>query len=175
METHKAFATCASQYSWNKVIENHSNAKEIWSRHGIQAWTSVSCFDHSCTEVLGNLGSPLSLKRTWIYALVISNWRTAGTLTFVKTMAVFSTVCHFFILYCHICLCLCIVYQMQHIFPTLRGQCKKLKHGTFARLYPCHVKGSGAWLKPTGILYLLGESSLAAESWCLTYKYQART
>ena len=26
METHKAFATCASQYSWNIVIENHSNA-----------------------------------------------------------------------------------------------------------------------------------------------------
>ena len=29
METHKAFATCASQYSWNTVIINHSNAKEI--------------------------------------------------------------------------------------------------------------------------------------------------
>ena len=53
---------------------------------------------------------------------------------------------------------------MPHIFPTLRGQCKKLKHYTFARLNPHHVRVSGAWLKPTGILYLLGESSLAAES-----------
>ena len=39
-----------------------------------------------------------------------------------------------------------------------------LKHGTFARLSPHHVMGFGAWLKPTGILYLLEESSLAAES-----------
>ena len=53
---------------------------------------------------------------------------------------------------------------MQHIFPALRGQCKKLKHGTFARLYPHHVRGLGVRLKHTGILYLLGESSLAAES-----------
>ena len=53
---------------------------------------------------------------------------------------------------------------MPHIFPTLRGQCKKLKHGTFARLYPRHARGLRAWLKPTGILCLLGESSLAAES-----------
>ena len=30
MGTHKAFATCASQYSWITVIENHSNAKEIY-------------------------------------------------------------------------------------------------------------------------------------------------
>ena len=53
---------------------------------------------------------------------------------------------------------------MPHIFPALRGQCKKIKHGTFALLHPRHVRGFGAWLKPTGILYLLGESSLAAES-----------
>ena len=33
----KAFTTCASQYSWNTVIENHSNAKEILSGHRIQA------------------------------------------------------------------------------------------------------------------------------------------
>ena len=39
-----------------------------------------------------------------------------------------------------------------------------LKHGTFARLTPGHVRRFSAWLKPTGILYLLGESSLAAES-----------
>ena len=37
VETHKAFTTCASQYSWNTVIENHSNAKAIWSGHVIQA------------------------------------------------------------------------------------------------------------------------------------------
>ena len=30
-------ATCESQYSWNTVIENPSNAKEIWRGHGIQA------------------------------------------------------------------------------------------------------------------------------------------
>ena len=33
----KAFATCASQYSWTTVIENPSNVKEVWSGHGIQA------------------------------------------------------------------------------------------------------------------------------------------
>ena len=140
METHKAFATCASQYSWNTVIENHSNAKEIWSGHGIQAWTYVFCFDHSCTELLGNLGSPLTLKRTWIYALLISNRRTAGTLTFVKTIAVFSTVCHV-LLYTAI---FAFVYQMPHIFPALRRQCKKLKHGTFPALTPAR---SGDWVR----------------------------
>ena len=171
MDTHKVFETCASQYSWNTVIENPSNAKEIWSGHKIQAWASVSCFDHSCTELQGYLGSPLTLKWTWIYALVISNQRTAGTLTFVKTMAVFSTVCHV-LLYTAI---FAFVYQMPHISPSLRGQCKKFKYGTFARLYPRHVRGLGTWLKLTGILYLVGESSLAAESWCLRYKYQARS
>ena len=29
--------TCVSQYCWYTVIENHLNAKEIWSGHGIQA------------------------------------------------------------------------------------------------------------------------------------------
>ena len=82
-----------------------------------------------------------------------------GTLTFVKTMAVFSTVCHV-LLYSAI---FAFVYQMLHIFPALRGHRKKLEHGTFARLNPHHVRGLGAWLKQTGILYLLGESSLAAE------------
>ena len=53
---------------------------------------------------------------------------------------------------------------MPQIFPALRGQFKKLKHGTFAWLNPRHVRKLGAWLRPTGILYLLGESSLAAES-----------
>ena len=83
-------------------------------------------------------------------------------MTFVKTMAVFYTLCHV-LLYTAI---FAFVNQMPHIFPALRGQCKKLKHGTFARLYPPppHVRGLGAWLKPTGILYLLGESSLAPES-----------
>ena len=150
METHKALSTCASQYSWKTVIENLSNAKEIWSGHGIQAWTSVSCFDHSCTELLGNLGSPFTLKRTRIYALVISNRSTVGTLTFVKTIAVFSTIYHV-LLYTAI---FAFVYQMLHVFPTLRGQCKKSKHGTFAQIYPCHVGGLGACLKPTGKLYL---------------------
>ena len=53
---------------------------------------------------------------------------------------------------------------MLHILPALRGQCKKLKHGAFSLLNPRRVRGLGAWLKPTGILYLLGESSFAAES-----------
>ena len=48
---------------------------------------------------------------------------------------------------------------MPYISPTLRGQCKELKHGTFARLYPCRVRGLGAWLKSTGTLYLLGKST----------------
>ena len=82
-------------------------------------------------------------------------------MTFVKPMAVIFTVCHV-LLYTAI---FAFVYQMQHNFPALRPrQCKKLKYGTFARLYHRHVRGLGAWLKPTGILYLLGESSLAAES-----------
>ena len=81
-------------------------------------------------------------------------------MTFVKTMAVFSSVCHV-LLYTAI---FAIEYQMQHIFPAHRGQCKKLKHGTFARLNPRHVRELGMWLKLPGILYLLGESSLAAES-----------
>ena len=81
-------------------------------------------------------------------------------MTFVITMAVFSTVCHV-LLYTAI---FAFVYQMPHVFPALRGQCKKLKYETFAQLYPRHVRGLGAWLKPTGILYLFGESSLAAES-----------
>ena len=75
-------------------------------------------------------------------------------------MAGFSNICHV-LLYTAI---FAFVYQMAHIFPALWGQYKKLKYGTFARLYPRHVRGLGAWLKPTGILYLLGESSLAAES-----------
>ena len=81
-------------------------------------------------------------------------------MTFVKAMAVFSTICHVLLSTA----IFAFVYQMQQIFPALRGQCKKLKHGTFARLYPHDVRGLCAWLKQTGILYLLGESSLAAES-----------
>ena len=30
VEMHKSFTTCASHYSWNTVIENPSNVKEIW-------------------------------------------------------------------------------------------------------------------------------------------------
>ena len=75
-------------------------------------------------------------------------------------MAVFSTVFHV-LLYTAI---FALVYQMPHIFPALMEQCKKLKHDTVARLNPHHVRGFDAWLKQTGILYLLGESSLAAES-----------
>ena len=91
--------------------------------------------------------SPLTLKRTWIYPLIISNRRTEWTLTFVKTMAVFSTVCRV-LLYTAI---FAFLYQIPSIFPVLRGQCIKLKHGLFARLYPRHVRGLGAWLKPTGM------------------------
>ena len=42
-----------------------------------------------------------------------------------------------------------LVYQLHHISPALRGQCKRSKHATFAGLYPRHVRGLGAWLKPT--------------------------
>ena len=72
-------------------------------------------------------------------------------LTFAKFMAVFSTICHV-LLYTAMFV---IVYQMPHISPTLRGHCKKLKHGTFARLDPRHVRGLDAWLKLSGTLYLL--------------------
>ena len=40
---------------------------------------------------------------------------------------------------------------MPHIFHALRGQCKKLKYGIFARLNPRHVRGEGALLKPACI------------------------
>ena len=62
------------------------------------------------------------------------------TLTFVKTMAVFSTVCHL-LLYTAI---FAFVYQIPYIFPALRGQWKKLKHGTFADLTPAM---SGNWVR----------------------------
>ena len=52
---------------------------------------------------------------------------------------------------------------------------KVKKHGTFALLYPRHVRGLGTWLKLTGILYLLGESSLAAESRCLSGAFRVPT
>ena len=64
MEIHKSFTTCASQYSRTTVNENPSNVKEIWSGLGIQAKTSISCYDDSCTELLGNKGFSLTLKRT---------------------------------------------------------------------------------------------------------------
>ena len=154
---HKAYTTCASQYSWTTAIENHSNAKEILSGHGIQAWTSISCFDHSCTELLGNLGSPLTLKRTCIYALLISNQRTAGTLTVIKT-----TVCHV-LLYTAI---FALVYQMPHIFPTLWGQCKKLKHVTFARLNPPPpCQGIGCVVKTDWYIISIGRYKYQGRSW----------
>ena len=81
-----------------------------------------------------------------------------GTLTFVKTMAVSPPPVMLYFVRSYTAI-FAFVYTMQHIFPTLMGQCKKLKHGSFARLYISHVRGLGAWLKPTGILYLLGESS----------------
>ena len=103
------------------MIEIPSNVKEIWSGHGIQAQTSVPCFDLLCTELLGNSGFPLTLKMTLIYALVISNKRTLVTLTCVKTMAVSPA--------CHVLLCtvmFAFVYQMTHISLAVRVQCKKL-------------------------------------------------
>ena len=56
------------------------------------------------------------------------------------------------------------VYQMPNISPELKEQCKKLKLGTFSRLYIRHARGLGAWLKPTGTLYLLGKSSPEQEA-----------
>ena len=165
METHKAFAYCASQYSLNTVIKNPSNAKEIWSRHGIQAWTSVSCFDHSCTKLLVNLGSPLTLKWTWIYALVISNQRTAGTLTFGKAMAVFSTVCHV-LLYTAI-------FAFVH-FPRTKGTMQKVKIWYIcSAISPPPCQGIWCVVKIDWYIILIGSRKLlAAESWCLRYKYQ---
>ena len=57
-----------------------------------------------------------------------------------------------FTLYCHICLC---ISNAAH-FPCTKGQCKKLKCGTFFRLNPRHVWGLGAWLKLTDINILIG-------------------
>ena len=155
METHKAFATCASHYSWNKVIDNHSNAKDIWSRYGIQARTSVPCFDHSFTELLGNLGSPLSLKRTWIYALVISNRRTAGTLTFVKTMAVFSTVCHA-LLYTAIFAFAFVLYIKCRTFPYTKGTMQKVKTWYICPAIPPPCQGIGCVIKTHWYILLIG-------------------
>ena len=59
VEMHKSFATCASQYSCATVIDNPSNLKEIWRDMEFK-----HCKDDSCAELLGNLGFPLTLKRT---------------------------------------------------------------------------------------------------------------
>ena len=58
-------------------------------------------------------------------------------------------------LYCHGCLC---ISNVPH-FPRTKETMQKVKHGKFAWLNPRHVSGLGAWLKLTGTLYLLGESS----------------
>ena len=76
-----------------------------------------------------------------------------GTLTFVKTMAVFSTVGHV-LLYTAI---YDFVYQMSHIFPALRGQCKKFKTWYICPVLTPPCGALGAWLNQTGILYLLGK------------------
>ena len=54
---HKSFATCASQYSWTTVIENPSNVKEIWRDMEFK-------HKYLVRMILGNLGFPLTLKRT---------------------------------------------------------------------------------------------------------------
>ena len=99
-------------------------------------------------RTIRQFGSPLTLKRTRIYPLIISNQRTAWTLTFVKTMAVFSTVCHV-LLYTAI---FAFVYQIPSIFPALRLQCIKLKHGLFAP--PC--QGIGCVVKTDWYIILIG-------------------
>ena len=68
-----------------------------------------------------------------MYVLVISNKRTAGTLTFVKTMAVFSAVCH-------VLLCtsmLAFAYQM----PTKGTMQKVTQHIWLTLTRPCQVAG----------------------------------
>ena len=45
-----------------------------------RTWNSSINVHILCTKLLGNLCFPLTLKRTWIYALVISNKRTSETL-----------------------------------------------------------------------------------------------
>ena len=71
-----------------------------------------------------------------MYALVISNKRTARTLTFIKTMAV---------LYFHACIC---ISNAPH-FPRTKGTNAK---GNTAHLLdfnpPCQV--AGCVVKPTG-------------------------
>ena len=154
METHKAFATCASQYSWNKVIENHLNAKEIWSRHGIQAWTSVSCFDHSCTEVLGNLSSPLSLKRTWIYALVISNGRTAGTWLLLKPWQFSPPSAMFYFILPYLPLPLYCISNAAH-FPHTKGTMQKLKTMYICPTIPLPCQGVWCVIKTHWYIILI--------------------
>ena len=67
-----------------------------------------------------------------------------GTLTFVETMAVFSTVCHV-LLYTAIFAFAFVLYIKCRTFsPHLGDNAKSSKHGTFAGLYLRHVRGLGA-------------------------------
>ena len=56
------------------------------------------------------------------------------------------------------------IYQIPYISPALRGQCKNLKHGTFAKLFFSHVKGLGeTWLKNDWYIIPIGRELTWAE------------
>ena len=77
--------------------------------------------------------------------------RTAGTLTFVKTMAVFSTVCHG-LLYTDI---LAFVFQIPHIFWATRGLCKKVKTWYICPAIPPPCQGIGCVVKTDWYIILI--------------------
>ena len=72
-----------------------------------------------------------------MYALIISNKRTARSLTFVKTMPVTSTVCHVLL-----CIAMLTFYIKCPTYPHTKGTLKN--HSKFALPYPAM---SGDWMR----------------------------
>ena len=109
--------------------------EQIWNS-SMNVRILFSSFMYQSTR---QFGFPLTLKRTWMYALIISNRRLAMSLTFVKTLAVTSTVCHVLL-----CIAMLTLYIKCPTCPRTKGTLQK--RCTFALPYPHHVKGLGACL-----------------------------
>ena len=96
-------------------------------------------------------GFPFTLKRTWIYVLFISNWRTAGPLTFVKPWQ-FSppSVMFYFILpYLPLYIKCC-------TFPHTKGTKQKVKPWYICPAIPLPCQGIGCVVKTDWHIILIG-------------------
>ena len=107
---------------------------------------------------------PLTLKRTWIYALVISNQRTAGSFTFVKPWQ-FSppSVMFYFILPIWLC-----ISNATH-FPCTNGTMQKVKIWYICPAIPWPCQGIGCVVITDWYIILIGReltcSRKKAEAW----------